>query len=881
MTTLIHLSGQPLVHALGWTLLHFCWQGTVVAAVLWCVLGLLGGRRSRARYGAACLALALMVALPLGTFARIGAAELRMRAVVWSPAIGIDPGIVLRAGMGVPAAPWPLRIAVALDHSVPWVLAAWFAGVILFAGRLNLGLMAALRMKSAETEAPPADLQRVFDALRIRLGVARAVGLMHSARVHVPTVIGWLRPVVLIPVSCLTGLSAVQIEVIFAHELAHVLRHDYLVSVLQSVVEALLFYHPAVWWVSRQVRRERECCCDEIAVAVGGDRLAYARALSYLEERRACFPEFVLGANGGVLKMRIRRLLGCKEDTAASQLAALTVLAVIVGVAGVYVVAVARAQSGAAQHALSSGTSAAPLSGPATQEPAQPGVEDLKPPYRNWVDEDVVWIINPEERAAFLRLTNDAERDTFIESFWELRNPAPGSPGNRFREEHYKRIAYANEHFAASVPGWQTDRGRTYIVYGPPYSIDAHPAGGQDRGIATNLPFEVWQYRPAEGAGQGTDIKFVDQCQCGDYRLVLQAPSPAGMAGGIAPVVRAYAPRGPVRVSSGVMAGNLISRLDPVYPADAKAAHVQGMVVLHAVVSKAGAIESLSAVSGPEALQASSLDAVRMWRYRPYLLNGEPVEVDTEIMVHYAFGGNDGEVARPLLRPISMLAEGEPPPPPPADAPPAPGTPIRVSGGLMAGNVLSQVDPVYPAEAKAAGVQGAVVLRAIVSKTGSVEHLTVVSGPPELTVSALDAVRQWMYKPFLLNGEPVEVQTTITVNYTLAGSAESQGQPAEANDSDVAPKSIGGGVSAPVLIYSVDPEYTPEAKKAKTEGSVLVNLWVDEKGSPTHVRVLRGIGNGLDEKAVEAVKQYKFKPAMEEGKPVLVQVNLEIQFRIF
>ena len=177
-------------------------------------------------------------------------------------------------------------------------------------------------------------MQQLFEALRIRLGVERAVRLLHSARVQVPTVIGWLRPVVLLPVSCLTGLSPEQIEAVFCHELAHVRRHDYLVSVIQSVIETLLFYHPAVWWVSRQVRRERECCCDALAVGAGGDVLAYARALSYLEERRAAFPEFVLGANGGVLKMRIKRLLGRPENTAASQFASIALLVILILGAG-------------------------------------------------------------------------------------------------------------------------------------------------------------------------------------------------------------------------------------------------------------------------------------------------------------------------------------------------------------------------------------------------------------------------------------------------------------------------------------------------------------------------------------------------------------------
>jgi beta-lactamase regulating signal transducer with metallopeptidase domain len=246
MTTLVAICGQPLVHALGWTLLHLCWQGTGVAVVLWCVLKVLDGRSSRARYAAACLALGLMVALPLATFAHLAAAEYRQRAALDDSAVVIDPGMVLRVEAGETSALLSERIAVALNHALPWVLLAWFAGVIFFAVRLNVGLLVARRMRSVATTAAPAELQHAFDALRRRLGIARAVRLMHSALVQVPTVIGWLRPVVLVPASCLTGLSAMQIEAILAHELAHIRRHDYLVSVLQSVIETVLFYHPAV-----------------------------------------------------------------------------------------------------------------------------------------------------------------------------------------------------------------------------------------------------------------------------------------------------------------------------------------------------------------------------------------------------------------------------------------------------------------------------------------------------------------------------------------------------------------------------------------------------------------------------------------------------------
>jgi len=154
--------------------------------------------------------------------------------------------------------------------------------------------------------------------------------------------------------------------------------------------------------------------------------------------------------------------------------------------------------------------------------------QELKGPYKKWMDQDVRWIITPQERKAFLGLSNDEERDAFIEQFWRRRNPDPQSPDNSYREEIYRRIAYSNEHFAAGKPGWMTDRGHMYIAWGPPDSIDAHPGGGTyDRpmdeggGETQTFPFEVWNYRHLEGIGENVNIEFVDTCMCGDYHMTI------------------------------------------------------------------------------------------------------------------------------------------------------------------------------------------------------------------------------------------------------------------------------------------------------------------------------------------------------------------------
>jgi GWxTD domain-containing protein len=153
---------------------------------------------------------------------------------------------------------------------------------------------------------------------------------------------------------------------------------------------------------------------------------------------------------------------------------------------------------------------------------------ELHGPYKTWLNEEVPYIITDDERKAFMSLSNDEEREAFIENFWLRRNPNPDSPENEFREEHYRRIQYANDHFAAGKPGWKTDRGHIYIAFGPADSIDSHPSGGmyerpmeEGGGETSTFPFEVWHYRYLEGIGENIDIEFVDTCQCGDYHFTI------------------------------------------------------------------------------------------------------------------------------------------------------------------------------------------------------------------------------------------------------------------------------------------------------------------------------------------------------------------------
>ena len=169
-----------------------------------------------------------------------------------------------------------------------------------------------------------------------------------------------------------------------------------------------------------------------------------------------------------------------------------------------------------------------PLSDKQRKENEKRFKQEVSGSYKKWLNEDVAYIITDEERASFKQLSNDEERDNFIEAFWQRRDPTPDTVENEFKEEHYRRIAYANEHFAAGIPGWKSDRGRMYIMYGPPDEIESHPSGGtyerpieEGGGSTSTFPFEDWRYRYIEGIGQEVIIEFVDDCMCGNYEMTM------------------------------------------------------------------------------------------------------------------------------------------------------------------------------------------------------------------------------------------------------------------------------------------------------------------------------------------------------------------------
>ena len=690
----------PAARAVQWALIHFLWEGAALAALLAAALFLFRPLSARLRYGLACAALVAAV-LAFGV----------TLAVLW-PGVHSDPGVVIRNAVpqfayrsAAPAAnPRPGAPA----DSLPWIVPVWIAGVLVFYGRTAGFWLAARRLRRKGVILAPAEWQDRLRALAARLRLTRPVVLLESSLAGTPAVVGYLRPAVLVPAGLLLGLPPDQLEALLLHELAHIRRHDYAVNVLQSLVEGLLFYHPAVWWISAMVRDERESCCDDAVVAAVGNPRGYAAALAALEEMRSA-PYPALAARGGNLMRRIRRLLepeGPRYSIAGPVIgAALLLTSIAVGLLAWQPPAaaappgptetatdapqstaddlravkqalaqlqaeldqsradrqarlsadatletllpqlaqldggMARAQQtlalleatlkeknqrlvdldariaqieatlaaarqeydsnhpavralqseiealkkkradvqgqGSSQvdaeseqirtqiaaaavniqaiaqqrHALESriaslkqkaetqrpadqryqellrATEAAKLnlaerertllaqSRAAAQESRL--MEELQKPYAKWLEEDVVYIITPQERAEYQALQTDAQREQFIEQFWGKRDPTPGTLENEFKEEHYRRIAFANGHFAEAVPGWKTHRGMYYVKFGPPDQIDDHRS--------SRPAFQAWTYnylQPAPGVqGSPATVVFTDVDGTGQFTL--------------------------------------------------------------------------------------------------------------------------------------------------------------------------------------------------------------------------------------------------------------------------------------------------------------------------------------------------------------------------
>jgi len=364
-----------------------------------------------------------------------------------------------------------------------------------------------------------------------------------SESISVPMTVGQIAPTILLPIGW-REWDSVKLQAVLAHEEAHVHRADWAIGVMARINCCVFWFHPLSWWLKRELALLAEYACDDLALSQMGNRRQYARALLDIAYAMKSAHGRLLGdavpmAKETNVEKRMEQIL---DETRTipppfGRRGWVTLLVCSLPL-GYFVSAVqlAPAQTRAAIPVPETSRAADPGPQPAKQ-PAQiiaqtrrdtgqqvptqaapapvpaPALASLETPYQKWLDEDVVYIISEDEKRAFYRLRTDDEREAFIEQFWLRRDPTPGTPENEFKEEHYRRIAWANDRFSAGIPGWKTDRGMIYMKYGPPDAIDSHGA------TPSTYPYEIWHYPDITGFGTAADFEFVDPTMTGRYHL--------------------------------------------------------------------------------------------------------------------------------------------------------------------------------------------------------------------------------------------------------------------------------------------------------------------------------------------------------------------------
>jgi beta-lactamase regulating signal transducer with metallopeptidase domain len=307
MTLLFPWLSESTLRLLALSLLHFLWQGAALAALAYVAMSIC--RSASARYAVGVATLGLMLAAPVVTFLVFRSQEAPVSSALLENPLIHSTTAKTAQGFTVVKVTLNRHESESAPNYFPWLVELWFIGVVLLSLRSAGGILLIERLRRKETTPVTEDLLELCTALQRRMGLTRVVRYCKSLHLDVPAVAGWIRPVVLLPMSAVSGLTEAQLEAVIAHELAHIRRYDALVNLFQVGVETLLFYHPAVWWMGKRVRIEREHCCDDEAVALCGSPVTYAHALTRMAESKAA-PQLAMAVNRSPLVARIARLLG-------------------------------------------------------------------------------------------------------------------------------------------------------------------------------------------------------------------------------------------------------------------------------------------------------------------------------------------------------------------------------------------------------------------------------------------------------------------------------------------------------------------------------------------------------------------------------------------
>jgi TonB family protein len=891
MSNLIFTGGSSLVSLVVSYAANSLWQVPLVGAAGWAASWLLRRLGPQAQHVVWVATLLLAVAMPAVPrwhwHANTGAATVTV----------VDDDNFVLEPMTPRSVPWW-----EVQNGVARLPAGFFAVMLLgylgalvyFAGRFGWSLY---WTSTLEREAAPMEFDAEREALWLRCRAACGVGaaaLLRSEGIDGPVTVGFREPALLVPAGFAEECSAQELLALLAHECAHMQRRDFQKNVAYEAASLLIAFHPVTWMVKQQIAQTREMICDGMAVEKLIDAPQYMRALlrmaaqiSFTMQGSTAHAIGIFDAN--VLEKRIITMKRKRRQvSSAVRFAMIAACAAVL--AAVAMVSSARAVAVEAK--------AAPVVDKAV------GSKGLALP---------VAAVNKLAAEVLGQAAGGAET---------AQSAAPATDAAKSA-----RIAYANAHFSATgIQGAQSDRGRIYIAYGKPDSEDDHSANGGDGATKAVYPFQVWHYRSIKGVGDNIDVEFVDTCQCGEYRMTIDRQEKSAITGedGKRSNETAQLIKG-ASASSAQGPGSLLGTLT-----DLEGAGLAGVRVT--AKNQTTAVQSETVTNSAGQYRFNGLESgkytllIQLARVAVMEESGIVVTGNKDTQFDARLPGSRTQLQKVALRiNESWKGPGIYPVVEAAAQTAVPDGPVQVSGGKIRGNCVFCPNPAYPPIARAAHVSGSVVLHALISKEGTVEEVKVISGPPMLAEPSMEVVRGWRYKPYMLTkkaggvAEPTAVDSTITVNFSMANDAPSQRVQVPACDPSrddcsitgensaeylyahpnllpqqgSAPgpngttgattglRHIGGGVSPPVLLHQVEPEYTAQARADKVNGEVVVGLYVDTDGMPTNVYVRRGIGDGLNDKAIEAVKQYRFRPAMENGKPVMVDMNVIVNFQIF
>lgn len=566
---------EVLIASLGWTLLHFLWQGAVVGVLFGVSLAVAARAGARTRYHIGLVFLALLALLPVVTFLWLVPSAGSTTTVAASA-----PTLI--AGYASAAAAAATDWRAIMDPYLPWTVLVWAFGVLLMTARLLLEWRDVRRLTRLDTEPLSPEWQARVAKLRARIGVERTVLVLRSARVHVPIVVGWLKPVILVPISAFTGLTPWHLELIVMHELAHVRRHDYLVNLLQVVVETLLFYHPVVRWVSRVVREEREHCCDDLVVARSGDAIGYARALTELAGAQSLGLQTSVGSDGGKLLVRIKRLVIAHQPQRVSTHWSVGAMLAVFGMS-----VSSLLQPGAQRD-------------PALDAPARAEARTAR-------------ITAPKVDAAPIEAVRD-----FVQATLSAPTLAPPTVETAVPAAATEERATSGARETAPAETMLTSTDLSAVPQMPVASEAARAAAGSGPMIAA----------------ASTDA--VAQAAVGAPAPLAAAPEPTideGSAGGSTSVpaeAPAVANRATVPVSGEA----------PEFPIDARLDGIEGWVKFSYTIGVDGEVHNVQIVAARprNVFESAVRKAVRGWRFEPLAVDGVPVEREMTQTIQFSLG---------------------------------------------------------------------------------------------------------------------------------------------------------------------------------------------------------------------------------------------------